>query len=96
KTYTSALKANQQSPNIMFMPATDIYKANAGDGTLTKAAHEGKEVALFITGGKDCNKATFMEKGWSTVNSISQHIAKTFNADNLSSLEKEEIYSSME
>ena len=95
KIYTEILKTNQNH-NILFLSATDEYVSSKNqDSILSKEAKNGKEVAFFITGEKDSAKARFMESGYGSINGISQHLDKVFDADNILEDEKEEIINSM-
>jgi len=81
--------------NIMLFSATDIYENSKQEGILANVAHEGKKVALIVTGEKDCNNVSFMEFGWTSLNGISQHILKAFNLDNINHEDIDEIKSSV-
>ena len=80
-----------KNPSITIHNATEIYKNNRGRGILTQAAHDGKDVCFVVTGKEDCEKISFMDYGWSTINGISQHIHKGFDLDKISKWDIKEI-----
>ena len=80
-----------KNPSITIHNATEIYKNNRGNGILTQAAHEGKDVCFIITGKEDCKKASFMYPGWGSLNGISQHIYKGFDLNKINECDIKEI-----
>lgn len=80
-----------KNSSITILDATDIYQNNRGGGILTQAAHDGKDICFVVTGKEDCEKVSFMDYGWSTINGVSRHIYKGFDLDKISERDIKEI-----
>lgn len=74
---------DEKKSTISFINATEIYQKNRGNGILTKAAHDGKEVGFIVTGKEDNDKINFMRFGWTSINGVSHHIYKAFDLDKI-------------
>ncbi len=68
--------------NTYMTQATDLYKNRAGEGILTQVSKQGKDVAIIVTGKEDIQKVSTMERGWSSINSLSNHLKEIVNVDN--------------
>lgn len=80
----------QETKDYLFDNATSLYVDRPAKGPLSKAANEGKEIVL-ITTGEDVSKVMFMDRGWTSVNGISQHISDFFDVSSQYSQRAEEI-----
>ena len=83
-----------KNSSLDILDATHIYQVNRGNGVLTKAAHEGKEVYFLVTGKEDCDKLRFMQFGWGSINGVSHHINKGVDLDKVEEKDLEEIKNS--